>query len=74
MPDRFAPCDGRSRTRAAGGFRCAREARAGTLAAAPTLRKQKTQRGDDQMPVVLWILGVPLSIVVLLMLFGVVHF
>jgi hypothetical protein len=30
--------------------------------------------GRQAMPIILWILGVPLSIVILLMLFGVVSF
>lgn len=30
--------------------------------------------GNAQMPIILWLLGVPLGIVILLMLFGVVSF
>jgi hypothetical protein len=31
-------------------------------------------RRNKQMPVILWLLGVPLSLVLILMLAGVVHF
>ena len=33
-----------------------------------------TNKGENAMPVLLWALGVPLTIVLALMLFGVVHF
>jgi hypothetical protein len=29
------------------------------------------QRGDSAMPIILWLLGVPLSLIIILLLFGV---
>jgi hypothetical protein len=38
------------------------------------VRFMKPKRKEEPMPLLLWLLGVPLGIVVLLMLFGVIGF
>jgi hypothetical protein len=44
----------------------------GAAGLGPSLRGIDNSLGDTQMPIILWLLGVPLTVVILLMLFHVI--